>query len=279
MYKTEVADKIESAIAYLLMGTHDAAGFISEKTTIDGVSKKKSGRTGTYLTVDFSNLFAVDDVSPTSPYVVGVAPDSDDRLFSPHYEDLVVNPIETLGDEAETAFVLGDDGYVLWTCFRRTKAPKRAAVLGKAAAWYELHFRSISENGTGSYKKRVIPLGADGRVLPYRLGEYAVSDPKTASTVALSCSLIEDCRRAKAFTASVRDGVELRFPVGDAAYKEVFALREAPLAPTGRRKAILHWVSKHVRHTKNTSTVVDRHTRGVAEIVVDGLTVRLTPNT
>lgn len=279
MYKTEVADKIESTIAYLLMGTHDAAGFTSEKTTIDGRAKKKGGRTGTYLTVDFSNLFAVDDAFPTSPYVVGVAPDSDDRLFSPHYEDLVVNPIETLGDEAETAFVLGDDGCVLWTCFRRTKAPKRAATLGKAAAWYELHFRSISENGTGSYKKRVIPLGVDGRVLPYRLGEHAVSDPKTTSTVVLSCSLIEDCRRAKAFTASVCDGVELRFPVGDAAYKEVFALREAPLTPTGRRKAILHWVSKHVRHTKNTSTVVDRHTRGVAEIVVDGLTVRLTPNT
>lgn len=278
MYKTEVADKIESAIAYLLMGTHGADGFTSEKTTIDGLGEKKGGRSGGYLTLDISNIFHVDDVSPASPYVVGVAPDSDDRLFSPRFDDLVTHPIATLGDEAEAAFVLGDDGKVLWTCFRRTKAPKRAAVLGKVAAWYEMHFRSIYESGAGSYQKRVLPLGGDGRVLPYRIGEHMISDTKTASTVVLTCSLIEDCRRAKAFTASVRDGVELKFPVGDSAYKEAFALREAPLAPSGRRKAILHWVSKHVRHAKNTSTVVDRHTRGVAEIVVGGLTVRLTPN-
>jgi hypothetical protein len=97
-------------------------------------------------------------------------------------------------------------------------------------------------------------------------------------TLISAASIIEDANRSGAMLATVKDAREIMFPVPIADYKKVFADREGPKIGD-RRKAIVHWVARHLRKsTRGNECVVNKHLRGVQEFSVDGLLVRLTPN-
>jgi len=94
----------------------------------------------------------------------------------------------------------------------------------------------------------------------------------------LAASIIEDVGRTGCFTASVQDSAGVIFPVPYGAQVELFQLRDGPYTPGGRRKAILHWVAKHLRRSGNKESPVKEHMRGVHEFTVDGLMIRLSAN-
>ncbi|RYH63160.1 MAG: hypothetical protein EON54_08640 [Alcaligenaceae bacterium] len=95
----------------------------------------------------------------------------------------------------------------------------------------------------------------------------------------VTASAHEDVRRRGVLTADASFSscsVTVAVPFGE--HKEIFALREAPLTPAGRRKAIIHWVAQHLRHRAEAVSVIPQHLRGVREIEIDEMYVRLTPN-
>ena len=62
------------------------------------------------------------------------------------------------------------------------------------------------------------------------------------------------------------------------AMQHLRSLRDAPLTNAGKRKAILHWVTKHTRATRQERVNVSEHWRGTRTLSIDGLRVTLAPN-
>lgn len=260
-----VTDQLETLILMALDANHAQPEKVVEFQTQDGVREL----------YDQGQLLPGDEMRPSSAYTCDMG---GDRLFATTADYLVTHPAEVLGQEAEVA-MLGD-GVFKWRGFRRLpRAPKGVACLGRASHWYEMHVRFVAGNGGGQYFRRVVPLDRNGKVLPATVQSHVVCSPKLEGEILVLCaSVIEDAHRANTMLAAVRDATEIKFPVPLDDYKEVFANREGPMAGS-RRKAIIHWVSQHLRHSnRGREFAVKRHTRGVQEFDIDGLHIRLTPN-
>jgi hypothetical protein len=143
-----------------------------------------------------------------------------------------------------------------------------------------MHTRFVDSRGNGDYYKRLIPIDKTGRPLFAKIQGHSVCAPNKEGEMLIICSsVIEDAHRANAMLAAVKDATEIKFPVPLDEYKELFSDREGPYNGA-RKKAIVHWVAKHLRSsTRGKSHAVKQHTRGVQEFKIDGLRVRLSPNT
>lgn len=244
----------------------------------------QTGRRGEYILkeVDVSTTAIRGEMSPKDAFTFDMACDADgeDGRWYTDRHDILLRPVwEILGDKNEI-FAYSPEKAV-WTGFRRiSQLPKFASALGKPFAVYEMHCRTVFGNGARDYGKGIVAFNGKGGPLPIKLRGVGRADTSANSINAILCaSIIEDAMRPNAFLASVSDAVTLKFPVAAGAHKDFFSLRDAPLDKAGRRKAILHWVRQHSRTTKNEQmTSVVRHTRGVKELIVDGLTVRLEAN-
>jgi hypothetical protein len=207
--------------------------------------------------------------------------ESSDRIFSTDAGLLLASVQDILGKESEIAFICDDR--VKWTGFRKINKPPRGVwVASTGASLYEFHYREIFENGSSTYFKRVAAVSKRGRPVPCIIEGSSGSGAATeGSHAVLAASIIEDAHRIDALTATITDSTSIVLPVPVGDHKELFALRDAPMTPSGRRRAILHWVAKHTRRRRNSDEAVQikAHTRGVREITVDGFTVRLAPNT
>lgn len=218
-------------------------------------------------------------MQPNSMYARDICDENRVDAFSPDY--LLCHPSETLGTEAEI-LVVDDTKYAGWLGFRQLpKKPKGLTYFGKASHFYELNSRIVFTAGKRQGVNTVIALDKLGRVIPstftLKRGEK-VSDPTRTDLVCMACSIIEDAHRSNAMLAAVKEGKEIKFPVPLDDYKEVFYSREAPLA-NGKKKAIAHWVAKHIRQTPTgKTTTVKKHIRGVKDIVVDGLNINIQLN-
>lgn len=274
--KTDVTGNLETMLLMLLDGRHEQiANDEREKRLID-IGSAKAKAASQYIDFDVSGMCAFGGMNPTSVHLADM---TESRLFTTNPAELLAHPADILGEQCEGA--LFHEQSVKWFGARRIRAaPSRVAVLGKAAVWYEGHFRIIRPDGSGTYQKRYAAISRDGGALLVKRGPYVLSDPNESTfMITTLCSLVEDAQRTNAMLASVKDAIEVHVPVPLDAYKEVFALREAPMTPSGRRKAIVHWVASHMRRSTNGSEhKVIRHTRGVEEFTIDGLRVRLTPN-
>lgn len=122
-------------------------------------------------------------------------------------------------------------------------------------------------------------MSRNGTPLPATAHGISICNPKfDGSALIMTASIIEDAYRANTMLATVKDDTEIKFPVPLDDYKNVFADRDGPMTGA-RRKAIIHWVATHLRHsTRGLEYEVKRHTRGVQEFTIDGLRIRLTPN-
>jgi hypothetical protein len=95
----------------------------------------------------------------------------------------------------------------------------------------------------------------------------------------MCASVIEDAHRVDAFTAHIAAESSIIFPIRVGEHLTAFALRDGPMAASGRRKALLHWVASHIRRKPTGGeTTVQSHTRGACEFTVDGLRVAITAN-
>lgn len=266
----DVADKIETLILLALdanKNEHDDFELSNERGKNTSTEKLSS--------VDAGALLHFDGMRPNSAFTFDLA--DRDRLFTSSPEYLKGHVSDVLGDECEVIMMCEER--LKWIGVRKfTKAPRNIVALGKPSHWYELHYRVVCENGAQSYQKRAIPINEKGVVLPAKLKGHWMCQAGEADSFVIMASIVEDARRASTMLASVKDATEIKFPVALDAYKEVFSIRDAPMA-NGRRKAIIHWVSKHLRaSTRGGLHDVRKHTRGVKDIVIDGLRINIEPN-
>lgn len=265
-------DDIETMILLALDANHENNGTFS-----GGASRGRNVGGDKFELRDQGELLRIDSMKPRSAFTFDISGD-DDRLFSTSPDYLMAHPAEIIGEQAES--ILLHDGWLKWTGLRRLSKPPRGVVaLGKVTHWYENHFRHIHTTGRGAYFKRVVPLDRNGRPLPAKINGHWICAPESDGvSLILTASIIEDAHRSGSMLATVSDATEIRFPVALDAYKELFALRDAPMVGN-RRKAILHWVCRHIRASNRGKLhAVKQHTRGVDEFVIDGLRVRLEPN-
>lgn len=264
----DVTDKLETLILMALDANHGH--------TVPGTLRREKS-TGRVLELhDQGELLAIDEMRPASAYTFDMA--DEERIFATTTDYLITHPADVLGDEAEVVML---DGEMLkWRGYRRLRrAPKGVACLGRATHWYEMHMRFVTGNGAGEYYKRVVPIDRNGKTLLAQVQGHNVCAPGEEGQMLVLCaSVIEDAHRANTMLAAVKDATEIKFPVPLDDYKDVFAERDGPMNGA-RRKAIVHWVARHLRHsTRGNEFAVKKHTRGVQEFTIDGLRIRLTPN-
>lgn len=215
---------------------------------------------------------------PSSAYAFGLDSD-DDRIFTVHKDYLMSHPVDIIGGESECIIFSSDS--MTWIGLRKIQAkPKEIYALRPAVAWYEHHYRTYFFKGEDVYFKGVVAFTENGEFTPVKTRRHQgfVGGKREYQQAILLASLNEDSHRGNAMLASVRDAIELRFPVPIDDYQRLFIDREAPLK-NGKKKAIIHWVSQHLRNKKAGDIVkVKRHTRGVSDIVIDGIKISITPN-
>jgi hypothetical protein len=235
---------------------------------------------GVLENTDQGTLLKFRPAFPHSAYTADAA--DSERLYSPTMSYLVQPPHVTLGQGSEMVLIDPNSGILKWTGYRRINKPAvRLAVLGRAAYWYEAHYRMTNVDGKDEYFRRLIPISESGKPLLAKCQSHPVCGDREIETLFLTCSLIEDAHRAGAMLCSVRaeSTHEIKFPIALSDYQSLFSGRDAPLLPSGRRKALLHWVSRYLRKSSaNKLHTVKRHTRGTQEFDIDGLHITLTPN-
>jgi hypothetical protein len=265
--KEQIFDTLETMVLLALDGDKHVP-YVGNPT------KRFSG--AMYEQIDQGDLIGIGNRVPNNFYTFDMADDT--RLYTTDNGYLLNNPIDVLGDAAEIALFKGDR--LDWTAYYKIKnRPKGVACLGKPAVWYEMHNKLILQDGSSVYHKRIVPLDSKGRALTAKIHNALVCSPNVEGEyLTIAASLIEDAHRPNTMLAEVKDGVTIKFPVPIDNYKELFANREEPLTPSGRRKAIVHWVAQHMRKSRNDTATVKKHVRGVQNICVGGVNITITPN-
>lgn len=264
----KIIDKLETLILMALDANHGH--------TTPAVLRRTKSTGQVQMLHDQGELLAIEEMRPASSYTFDMTDKG--RIFGATPDYLVTHPADILGDEAEVMMLHGDT--LKWRGYRRLRrAPKEVACLGRATHWYEMHMRFVTNNGAGEYYKRVVPIDRNGKPLLAKVQGHNVCAPNEEGKMLVLCaSVIEDAHRANTMLAAVKDATEIKFPVPVDDYKDIFSDRDGPMTG-GRRKAIIHWVKKHLRQsTLGKQHEVKRHTRGVQEFTFDGLRIRLTPN-
>jgi hypothetical protein len=215
-------------------------------------------------------------------HVDGDIEDEHDRLYATDARLLLNSVQDLIGRQAEIAMIC--DGSIKWTGFKKLARPPKGIWTSSAgASLYEVHYREVFADGSSTYYKRVGAISKLGKPLPCVIvGSNGKRSATEGEQLVLAASIIEDAHRPDVFTASIRESAEIVLPVSIGEHKDLFALRDAPMAPTGRRKSILHWVSSHMRQSRKKdrqNIEVAAHLRGIREFSIDGLTVTLSPNT
>lgn len=220
-----------------------------------------------------------EEMSPKRTYTAQI---SGDRIYTGDPKMLLHPMQELLGQECECALIAED--CIKWMGFRRLrKAPRGAWAPVLRPTWYEVHSLQILPDGSSRYEVDCLAISSKGVPLTVQHERCIIARPGDMTTqwsAVFTASLVEDATREGCLIATVQDQVALRFPVPIGEHRDLFALRDAPLTPSGRRKAILHWVSRHTRATPRLKNAdVSAHWRGVRTLRIDGLCVTLEPNT
>lgn len=264
----EITDQLETLVLMALDANQD-----NSMTT-----KETRGEIDGYWEIrDQGTLLPFEAMQPKSSYTFDMTDRSRIFAITPGY--LMAHPAEILGDEAEN-IMIDSLGIMKWYGYRKIrKPPSGVSYIGKPTHWYEAHFRAVNYTGKGDYVKRVVAIDRVGKPLPVWVQGHCVSTPKIeGESLILTASIIEDAHRSNTMLAALKDATEIKFPVPIDDYKDVFSERDGPMNGS-RRKAILHWVMRHIRHsTRGKEFAVKKHTRGVQEFTIDGMRIRLTPN-
>ena len=280
---SEWMENTESAIILAMNATHkyDPNHRFSDYT-VSSIGEDGRKAKGAMRHRDVGCVLGFDSMSPMSAFAGNFGGERDeDRIYTTDTGLLASHPADILKDNAEVIVFLEDLVAIRWVGLRRTRPKKNVfAMNGKPVIWYEMHLRQECNNGPGLYHQRIVPVDEGGQPLLAKstVGGAVVCDKKESMFFTLAASIIEDNLRAKTMLARIKEETEIKFAVPLDDYKEVFVGRDAPMQ-NGRRKAIIHWVSSHLRKKQDgDKTGVKKHTRGVDEIEIDGIKISITPN-
>ena len=231
--KHAALDATETLLAHLLCADDD-----------DAENNRTGAKRGVVMEeVDAGSILHFDVMRPRLAHTFDML--DGDRLFAVDHRLLITSVPDILGSEAEVAIM--KDGYCQWTGFRRLRKPPRNVwVAGKVGAIYEVHWRTAFQDGRSHYYRRcaaVSPSGAPLTCLIQGTRNAGTGDDRFG--LVLAASIIEDAGRTGCFTTAIEDATGIVFPVPYGEQIELFQLRDGPNTPSGRRKAILHWVAKH----------------------------------
>lgn len=263
--KHEAIETAENLLAHLICADND-----------DAYNNITGNKRGVEMEeIDAGMVLKFDVMRPKLAHTIDMV--DGDRLFTTDPNLLITSVPDILGLESEVALM--KDGYCLWMGMRRLKrVPRNIWVSGKVGAIYEVHWRQIFPDGRSYYYLRCAAVSPTGLPLNCVIQGTRNPNSKDRVTLVMCASIIEDTARTGCFTASIQDAAGVVFPVPYGSQVELFRLRDGPNTPSGRRKAILHWVAKHMRSTTKGQTEVREHMRGVHQFNIDGLRVRLAAN-
>jgi hypothetical protein len=261
MNKDDVLDSVETMLAYLICG---------ESKDISKIINPNPHRNVTGEEFDIGEILNFEPMLPKQAYTCV----EDDRLVACDHNLLLNTPQDILGESSE--IVLLSDGMVKWSGYRKLKKrPHNVWVSSPNASLYEWHYREIYLNGMESYGKRIVAFSKHGRPVTALVSGSKGGAGNDSLYAVFAASVIEDAHRPNVLKATVKDSTSLVFPVPLGEHKEIFALRDAPLTASGRKKAILHWVKKYTRKNVNVVADVKQHWRGVREIEIDNFSIKL----
>lgn len=264
------SDAIVDVLARMLCGDTPIDDS-SKESVVQDIRKAKMAR----MCSSAEFLFTFGSMQPSRAYTFDAT--DDDRLYAFSSDLLADAPDNIIGDKAEILVMDGD--VAKWCGLRRTnRLPRGLCTLTKCRALYEIHFRKLNGEGAGEYNRSMVGVTTQGKPTKVLIPKGSKPGNEELETLSLVASVIEDARRPQTMLAEFVDGASLVMPVHLDDYLELFSIRDAPLTPAGRRRALLHWVATHKRRKKTRTVKVAEHLRGVSEFTVDGLTVRLTPN-
>lgn len=258
-------DVAESLLAYLICAEHN------EQTE----NREGGMRAGISATFDGGRRLQFEPMLPSFAYTAY----SDERIFTSNAGVLLNTVQDIIGDKAEYAVLCPDR--VRWVGYRKItqRVPRNVWIASPRASLYEAHSRDILSTGEEIYTRRVAAISKTGEPVPVVIigsrGDGATQD---GTSIVIAASIIEDAHHINALTATITEKTSIVLPVSIGEHKDLFALRDAPLTKTGRRKAILHWVLQHARAGSYTRHTVSAHWRGIRELAIDGLKVSLATN-
>lgn len=266
----DVLDQTETLLAYLLCADDSSSVHISPAKKHIKLHQEQ----------DATSLIKFEPLYPSCSYTVQMDEEKEnDRIYTAD-PSLLMNSVQDLiGKHKEVALL--SEGKVQWFAYRKIhKAPKNVFISSPGASLYEFHYREAYSNGKSIYYRRIAAISKTGKPVPTILvGSAGSNSDISGKQVVIAASIVEDAHRSDVFTASIKESTEILLPVPIGEHKELFALRDGPMTNAGKRKAIMHWVAKHMRETsKGNTCVVGKHLRGVNTFDIDGLTVTLTAN-
>lgn len=261
-------DFSETVLAYLLYGDAEVPNYST------GDMDRVASNGDRYSSIDTGDFLEFDPMSPSSSFISF----DEGRIFGTDGRFLINNAQDIIGESIEMSFV--NNKIAHWHGFRPLKKrPRRVWVAEPGATLYEHHYKAINAAGVSTYARRVAAINSKGMpVATVFEGAETEGADNSGRTAIIACGFLEESSRANTIRATVKEHASMIFAVPLADYKYLFALRDAPMSDSGRRKSILHWVAKHARRTKDGKCDVKQHFRGVREITVSGLSVSLECN-
>lgn len=229
-------------------------------------------------------LFKFDDREPNSSYTFQFG--NNEREFTTDYNLLINHPSEIIGDGKETMFLLPENNQIKWMRIEPCRKPAKGfAPIGSADKWYGVNYRLGNANtGWHTHIKGYTAIAKTGKPVAIKMMQEGsrnnLESKNDSEQIILMCSIVEDAHRSNSFLVSTKIDSEILFPVGYESYIDFFRFRDGPRnTPTGRKNPIIHWVAKHMRQKNNGgNATVKRHLRGIAELNINGVTARITPN-
>lgn len=276
MNNTEkIIDAFEAAVIYMLG---------AEEANPAGCEHVRRGDTQITMFGAEKYLHASKPKSPWC-FMSGVG-DSDERIVSPDIRLLREPFREMIGRFSEALIIMPDRARWIG-CERLGKRPKRILTPPGVREFYCLTQIDMDAALRGESKSACIGVTGTGAIIAcpaeqegfrstYQMNRGSRPWEDTMNTAVIFASMIDDFTLPYRWKVSFSAERAMSFSTTAEGAREAFAFRDAPLSPSGRRKAILHWVRAHGRKKQDGGVAdVPKHLRGITEFTSGGVGIRI----
>jgi len=277
----EVTSGLNSIETMILMAAYagDAARYMNEADIAIRGGRRDGSQSKSIDHADSAIKRIAPTRSPKKSFTFDLV--DSERLFTLSPDYLIDTPDKIIGDGIEVIIPNGE-ALKWYRVEPMSKKVKRCTSSAGGRYHYLVHERLGSTITGRWYSYRISPASLDSRfnAVPARFnGQREPMSTIEGVTALISCSVVEDCLRKQAITASISLDSEIMFPISYRAYQDALIIRDAPTTKTGRKNPIIHWVGKHERTYKSgKKTTVIEHKRGITDISVDGINLSLSVN-
>lgn len=210
------------------------------------------------------------NATPKKPILLSLGSDideaSDFREFFIDDSSLINNIEDYLKRYSEIALLV--NGMLRWKKFNQfnAKLDKKNKIHSHPnASIYEQHYRTIFFNGNDAYTKGLCAFNGKVECPVFVNGERHLD----VGQLVLHCSFVEDCTRTGVFHCDIQNNNTDKgfiLPLDANGVQSLMRFRDAPRTKTGRKKPVLHWVSKYILRSGHK---VAKHTRGLGSFDID----------